>query len=206
MHGQEMEVKFYLSDRVAYQERLIKVQAKLKHPRLHEINLRFDTPDLSLSNTSQVLRLRKDQHFYITYKDPGDVIGGVRNRREIEFHVDDFDAAREMLEALGYQVILVYEKYRTTYQYQNALITLDEMPYGNFTEIEGEDAESIRAISQILELNWENRILDSYTMLFEKVKNSLHLSFRDLDFEHFQNIQVLPEHLGVRPGDKEKSF
>ena len=65
------------------------------------------------------------------------------SRTEIEFGVDDFAKAKQFLEHLGYQSILVYEKYRTTYELDHAHIMLDELPYGNFIEIEGEDLTGI---------------------------------------------------------------
>lgn len=42
-----------------------------------------------------------------------------------------------LLQELGYVVSEVYEKYRTTYKLNVLQITLDEMPYGMFVEIEG---------------------------------------------------------------------
>jgi adenylate cyclase class 2 len=82
----------------------------------------------------------------------------VRLRQEIEFTVSDFEAARRFLEALGYHVALMYEKYRTTYDLEGVHITLDKMPYGNFIEIEGPDPASIRRINEQLGLDWEQRV------------------------------------------------
>jgi adenylate cyclase class IV len=125
----------------------------------------------------------------------------VRVRQEIEFVVDDFSAARDLFEALGYRVSMMYEKYRATYALENVLVTLDEMPYGPFAEIEGPDVGSVRAISDRLGLDFACGIAESYTLLFDRLKAVLGLSFNDLSFENFSGLQVHAQDLGVCPAD-----
>jgi adenylate cyclase class 2 len=192
----ELEVKFYLSNRKELEEKLIVQGGQLKDPRVHEINLRFDTPDQSLLNTGRLLRLRLDKRARVTYKGLGSIESGARLRQELEFTVSDFDTARALFEALGYQVYMMYEKYRTTYTLGNLEVVLDEMPYGDFAEIEGPDGQSIQTAAQRLDLNWDTRILDSYTVLFERVRAQLGVGFRDLSFENFKGLTVTPEMLG----------
>jgi adenylate cyclase class 2 len=201
---QELEVKFYVKSLLVFENRLSKLGAVLTQPRTHEINLRFDTPDQSLTRSNQVLRLRQDQEARLTYKGPGEVLGGVRARREIEFSVSDFKAAQSFLEALGYQVGFMYEKYRAQYDLGNVIVTLDEMPYGYFLELEGPDPESILLTSQRLSLRWGARILDSYTLLFERVRDNCGLTFRDLSFANFVGMQISPEMLNVIYSDVEE--
>jgi adenylate cyclase class 2 len=200
--GQELEVKFYLSDLSAFQEGLEISGGHVLQARLHEVNLRFDTPDSELTRTYQVLRLRQDKIARLTYKGPGEVVGGVRSRREIEFSVGDFSEARSFLEALGYQVSLMYEKFRATYELDGVEVTLDEMPYGTFAELEGPDAASIQTLAGKLGVQWEARIVESYTFLFERLRGVLGFTFRDLSFENFAGIEVTPEALQVRPADQ----
>ena len=201
MNDQEIEIKLYLSDLPAFRSRVEEQGAILIEARLHEVNLRYDTPDGELTRTAQVLRLRQDKAAHLTYKGKGDTGGEVYIRREIEFTVGDFQAARAFLEALGYVINLMYEKYRITYKLDGVLVTLDEMPFGNFSELEGPDAESIRRVAEKLGVNWEARIADSYTALFTRLKNVLSLTFRDLSFENFNGITVSPQALGVQPAD-----
>lgn len=104
--------------------------------------------------------------------------------------VNNFDTARKLLEALGYRVAVIYEKYRTTYKLGNVLVTLDEMPYGSFAEIEGPDGVSIKAAADRLGLDWEKRIFDSYLALFDKLRQVLGFEFRDLSFENFSGLQA----------------
>jgi adenylate cyclase class 2 len=199
--GSELEVKFYLSRRKALEAKLNSL-GRIIAPRVHEVNLRFDTPDFSLTASGRLLRLRRDTRARVTYKGEGSVEGGARLRKELEYTVSDFDTAKALFEALGYQVYTMYEKYRTTYELANVEVALDEMPTGDFLEIEGPDSESIRGTANLLELNWEARVLDSYTMLFERLRKRLGFDFRDLSFENFKGMQIRPDELGVLIADQ----
>jgi adenylate cyclase class 2 len=197
----ELEVKFYLSGRQKMEERLAG-KAALRAPRVHEVNLRLDTPDHALLYTGRLLRLRQDTRSRLTYKGPGSEQGGARLRQELEFTVSDFDTTLHLFEALGYTIVLMYEKYRTTYELGEVEVVVDETPIGDFLEIEGPDGKSIRQAANELGLDWEKRILDSYTMLFEHTRASLGFKFRDMSFENFKALRVTPEELGVSPGDE----
>lgn len=199
--GKELEVKFFLSGREEMERKLTSM-GKVTAPRVLEVNLRFDTPDRALTSTGKVLRLRRDTRSRVTYKGPGILEGGASLRQELEFTVSDFDTARELFEALGFQVYTIYEKYRTTFRVDDMEVDLDELPTGDFLEIEGTDPISIQRLAQQLGLRWERRILASYTMLFEQLREKLGLEFRDLRFENFREITVSPEAMGISPADE----
>ena len=198
---QEIEVKFYLQDLAAFRQRLLSAGAFLTQPRVKEINLRFDTPQKDLSQKAQVLRLRQDEAAHLTFKGPGALEGGVLSRQEIEFEVSDFAAARRFLEALGYRVFTTYEKIRENFTLAGVQVSLDEMPFGNFTELEGPTPEAIRKLAESLGLAWERRIAMSYLELFARLKARLALPFDDLTFEAFQALVIRPEDLGIQPAD-----
>jgi adenylate cyclase class 2 len=103
---------------------------------------------------------------------------------------------------LGYQVAMMYEKYRRVYDLDDVHVTLDEMPYGDFIEIEGPQPESILLASQRLGLAWERRILDSYTALFEELRAVLRFEFRDLNFENFTQYKSPMAMLDIRFADE----
>ena len=201
MKYQEIEVKFYLAHLDRLHAHLQEIGAELVQPRTHEINLRFDTLSEELSRSYRVLRLRQDTDARMTYKGPGELIEGARSRQEIEFVVSNFHAAQAFLEALGFQVSMMYEKYRTVYDIGPVHVTLDEMPYGNFCELEGETPQDIISLSQRLGLNWDRRVLDSYVLMFDRIKEKRGLTMRDLSFENFRDLQITPEILSVQAGD-----
>jgi adenylate cyclase, class 2 len=202
---QEIEAKFYVRDLDGIITRLHELEARLIQRRVLETNLRFDLPDGSLRSEGRVLRLRRDTEARFTYKGPSTNEQGVLSRTEIEFTVGDFEKAKEFMEALGYQKLLYYDKYRTTYELQTSEgslhVMLDELPYGNFVEIEGESSKMIRTIADQLNLNWDTAIGTSYTALFERARKTLRFVFRDLSFENFAGMEINPSHLGVRAAD-----
>ena len=201
MDNQEIEVKFYVRDLSPIQERLESSGASLVQPRVLETNLRFDTAEKELSRTYRVLRLRYDTEARLTYKGPSENSDGVRIREEIEFTVSDFQKARALFESLGYQISLIYEKFRTMYDLKDVHVVLDEMPYGKFVEIEGPGLDAIRAVNQVLGLQWEASVPSSYTALFDQLKAKKGFSFRDLTFENFSDLDISSEDLAVTPAD-----
>jgi adenylate cyclase class 2 len=202
--NQEIEVKFYVRDLISTEEHLQELGANQVQVRTYEYNLRFDTPGGDLTQGDQILRLRKDTVDRVTYKGPGISLDGVLHRKEIELSVSDFDAAQALLEALGYQVSMVYEKYRTIYALGDVMVTLDEMPFGKFIEIEGPDGASIREASHKLGLRWAARIATNYAALFQAACQSLDIKTHNLTFADFADIIVLPEHIGVHLADGSK--
>jgi len=214
MADQEIEAKFFVRRLAEIEKRLQQSGAHLVHSRTLEMNWRFDTPQGDMRRDNRVLRLRRDQDVHLTYKDQSEIQSGALSRREIEFSASDFDSARKFLEALGYDVVFIYEKYRTTYSLsprpttvskssksQAVQFMLDELPYGNFVEIEGE-SDALEPAAVELGLAWKTAIPASYHALFERVREVRTFSFRDLTFENFKAIQILPVDLGVNPADE----
>ena len=201
MDAVEREIKLYIQDLDALAERLVGLGAELIHSRVFEQNLRLDTPDHSLSLHGKLLRLRQDDRARVTFKENAHFDGGVISRTEIEFFVDDFSKARMLFEGLGYRVVVGYEKYRREYRLGEVLVMLDELPFGDFVEIEAPNNPLIEEAAEGLGLDASRGILTNYLGLFEIVKSKLNLPFTDLIFANFEDIHVTPEDLGVLPAD-----
>jgi adenylate cyclase class 2 len=200
-NNQEIESKFYVRDLAAVEARVKALGATCIVPRGFEYNLRFDSSQGSLRGHGKVLRLRKSDDIRLTFKGPGERVGGALARTEIELVVNDFDTAQQFLEHLGYHVAAVYEKYRAMYQLGTALITIDELPYGKFVEIEGENPEQISELAKKLGLNPQKAIPASYQGLFEQLKATKKLPAKNLAFWEFENIHLTANDLGVEPAD-----
>jgi adenylate cyclase, class 2 len=198
---EEIEVKFLVRDLHGLARKIEALGGRTSAERVHETNLRFDSADEALSQGGRVLRLRQDANAVLTYKDPPRPGEEVSARREIEFRVSDFDSARHFLEALGYHVAVMYEKYRTTYQLDALTVTLDEMPFGMFVEIEGPDTSSIRSAAAALQLNWETRSTASYMGLFNALRSTRNLTAQNLSFAELSGAAVRPEDLGLHFAD-----
>lgn len=202
MNGQETEVKFFVKDLKRIEMRLREMKAHLIQPRVHEVNLRFDNSNGDLRRNKKVLRLREDTEAKFTFKGPSEErAGGVLSRKEIEFTVGSFDAAKEFLEALGFTPIVFYEKYRATYELNGAQVMLDELPYGNFVEIEGEDIDKLREIASLLNLNWQAIVKAGYHTLFEQITEKYNLDPGQLSFAAFNSTSVTRDDLNIVPAD-----
>lgn len=203
---QETEAKFYVRDLWKIERALRDLGAQLVQPRVLETNIRFDLPDGRLRSERRVLRLRRDTESRLTYKGASTNEQGVLSRTEIEFVVEDFEKAKGFLEALGYGAIFRYEKYRTTYIMQptegRLHIMLDELPYGDFVEIEGETVESIRSLADQLYLNWDTAIATSYHALFERLcARRPDLDNTQLTFAALEGLKTDPEDFSVQAAD-----
>jgi len=199
---QEIEVKFYIADLAALEQRVQMLGGALLQKRVHEINLRFDTAEGDLKREKKVLRLRQDTASRLTFKGPDGDKGGVRAREEIEFTVSDFASARAFLEALGYRVAMTYEKFRTVYELDGMEISLDELPYGRFVEIEGKDPQKIQEMSERLGLNWEARLPHGYNAMFDHLRERWGFNFVDLLFENFEGLTVTAADLNAKAVDQ----
>lgn len=197
----EQEAKFRVNNLEALAESLQALGAVCTQERTYELNLRFDSADGKLAAAYQVLRLRQDQRSRLTFKGPSDPNSAVSSRREIEVEVGDLGTARAILEALGYQVVVSYEKYRAAYQLGQVEVSLDEMPFGTFSEIEGPDEGSIQAAAEQLGLNWEARSKLSYLAIFGALKDAFGLTMSDLTFEAFAGQAYALEKIGLLPAD-----
>ena len=192
----ETEVKIAVADLDAIRQRLEAAGAALRAPRVFERNVRYEDAAGTLTPNDIVLRLRQDATARLTYKAPPDadtaLAENVRTRFEAEVTVSDFDTMDIILRRLGFVPYVVYEKYRTTYRLGAAEVVLDEMPFGPFIEVEG-TASAIDQALDALGLADVPRILDSYLVLFERVKAALALDAHDLTFDNFAGVDVPPE-------------
>ncbi|HET7107844.1 MAG TPA: class IV adenylate cyclase [Candidatus Acidoferrum sp.] len=138
----EIEIKLAIRDGKKLARALKKLEAKpanAKAPRMHEMNLIFDTPDGGLAKHGQLLRIRTETpaptkkgskhtasgRTVLTFKSPPEELaignlGSAAERRhkvreEIETELTDGTTMRRIFEGLGLRGWFRYEKYRTTY-------------------------------------------------------------------------------------------
>jgi adenylate cyclase class 2 len=197
----EVEAKFYVCDLRAIAARLETLGAEVVHPRVHEQNWRYDTPERSLEADWQILRLRVSHKTVLTYKGRAEEVDGTSQRSEFETEVGNLVQTRMLLDALGYEVSGYYEKYRTEYHLGNLSITLDEMPIGNFIEIEGDNVSAIQKAASDLSLKWETNITENYIVLFNRMKQVLGLEIKEMTFDGLTKVDANPETWGISPAD-----
>ena len=186
----EQEVKFFLEDPARMRRRLSSVGARPYQPRAHEANIRFDTADGALTRAGKVLRLRKAGQVILTYKQPevpATTLPPAPARRslETEIIVDNLEKTSHLLQSLGFRPIVRYEKYREVFRWKSVLVMFDQLPFGNFLELEGPDLGELRQTAGALELDWKNALQTSYMGIFLALKKTNHLAFLEVTFDNF---------------------
>jgi adenylate cyclase class 2 len=185
----ETEIKVWCPDLAAVAAQLERAGAERGAPRVFERNNRYDSVDGLVGARGQVLRLRQDSRARLTFKEPGTSVDGVVSRYEAEVEVSDFDTIDQILMRLGYVTTMVYEKYRTTWHLGSCEVVLDELPFGNFVEIEGSYSAIMGAL-ETLNLADAPRIKMSYISAFKVIRDRLDLSFDDATFAHFSDMEL----------------
>jgi adenylate cyclase class 2 len=187
----EVEVKFFVPDLTVIRERLLAGGAEIVKPRIYEHNIRYDNAWDGLLRKGRLLRLRQDKIARLTYKGipPEEIQSEVKVREELEIEVSDFETTADILTRIGFEEKQVYEKYRETFQLGQVEVVLDEMPFGDFVELEGEE-KYIRETADLLQLDWDKRILDNYLALMSRLKEYHNLPFDNLTFENFADLDI----------------
>ena len=122
----------------------------------------------SLERGRSVLRLRRvGEKALLTYKERFAGESAVKRQREDETAVDDPSAMALILDALGFKPVLVYEKRRRTWSLGETEVVIDELPFGLFMEIEG-DEEAINDAEQTLAIGGLTAEHATYPQLTEE--------------------------------------
>jgi adenylate cyclase class 2 len=177
---QETEIKLPISNPKSFLrtlKRLGAIPVDPKSPRVHEMNLLFDTPDGGLAKHGQLLRIRTEtpaplkksprkapSRYLLTFKSPPESLAihtptrhsRHKVREETELVLTDAPSLQKIFEGLGLRGWFRYEKFRTTYKLParhkwaaGLLIELDETPIGTFVELEGPPSAIDRAATEL---------------------------------------------------------
>ena len=191
MEHLEIELKFYTSAFGPFRERLRQLGAVCTGERIFEHNMRYETEDDRLLENRCLLRLRKDRQTTLTFKSPPrEADYRFKVYRELEVGISDFDTMDAILRALGFHRRQVYEKWRETWRLNDAVLCLDEMPFGSFLEIEARP-DVIMQMVRGLELVWEQRILANYLGIFAVLKEKEGWGFFRRDIRELCRCEVL---------------
>jgi len=191
--GKEREIKLRIEDLPALRRALRILDALVERPRVHELNVVFDTPAFDLAKHEHLLRIRAETsdmsrgrksragtRVLVTFKRPMPTAGSNgkseqhKVREEIELEISDDKALASIFEGLGMNPWFRYEKFRTTYRLPGSqrwakglLIELDETPIGIFLELEG-TASAIDRAAQALGFEPRDYVLANYMVLYRE--------------------------------------
>ncbi len=164
----EIEAKFKVDSHDPIKRKLRALGASYRCAVIQEDNY-FDTTTRALLADKVGLRVREvevlraakgarpDDRPQLTYKGPLHAGRRAKVRREIQTHFETPGAVEQVLEALGHELVMSYQKRRTTYRLDHCLVELDELPMlGLFVEIEGPSERTVFAVAAKLGLPTES--------------------------------------------------
>lgn len=164
----EIEKKYRLTQeqREAVVQRLREAGAQVVRDEEFEENTIYR--GAALQRETSVLRLRRvGERALLTFKERFPSSSAIKHQREEETEVADADAMNAILELLGFTPALVYEKRRQTWHFRNTEVVIDELSFGLFMEIEGEE-EEIKAAERELGIDGFPTEHSTYPQLAEK--------------------------------------
>lgn len=176
----EIEYKFEINDKNEIITLLNKI-AKKSYDREYQSNIMYDNKDGLMQTTDGRIRLRylgESGSKVLTYKKPLKSENGAK--REIEYEInfsDNEEQIEKILNAMEFNITTSYERYRTEWILNYTHITLDEYPFANFLEIEGEQ-KNIEEVVKILNLNFKEALDKPADTLFQEWRKKKGLSFK----------------------------
>lgn len=118
-----------------------------------------------LDEKRAVLRVRKiEGKTILTFKQRIKNNSAFKRQIEYETEVSDVAAIEAIIESLGFEKTLIYEKKRQTWKLRNVEIVLDELPYGLFMEIEGRITD-ITLVEMLLEAEELQAVDETYPQM-----------------------------------------
>lgn len=143
----EVEVKAHVGNFKDVKLKLDEIDAK-ETIREHQIDTYFNNPSYrDFAKTDEALRIRRTtinndkSRVFITYKG-AKLDETSKTRKELEMKIEDPNLMSSILESLGFKPAADVEKERTTYIFNEFIISLDNvLKVGKFVEIEKEMKE-----------------------------------------------------------------
>lgn len=180
---QEIEIKFLVPDLRTLEQRLTSLGFLCVTPPTHEVNTLYDLPGQKLRRRGELLRLRQyGEEWRLTHKAKAK-LGRYKSRTELETGVSNGEAMDQILRALGYLPVFVYEKFRSEWNDGKGHVVLDHTPIGDIAEIEGKP-RWIDIAARALGVSTGEYITKSYAELFFEWKRkykqkAMNMTFRE---------------------------
>jgi predicted adenylyl cyclase CyaB len=185
----EVEYKFKIENK----DKLIALLEKMtsnKNFRQYQSNIMFDNPAGLMQITDGRIRIRtlgKTGNKTLTYKKPIAPENGAKREIEYEILFQDLNGQIErILEAMEFVPTTSYERYQTKWEINGVHITLDEYPYADLIEIEGEK-EKIACLAKDLGFELNDSLTKPTDTLFQEWRKERgllfkpHMRFNDYD-------------------------
>ncbi len=170
----EIEVKIRVENLAVVRQTLQRTNAT-PAGKVLETNIFFDRPDRSLRAKDCGLRVRLTSSqgqpatvALLTYKGPKQATG-MRSREAYDLHVSPVEQLIPLIEALGFQRTLSFEKHRESWTIDGCQVELDELPsLGTFVEVEGPSEERVKEVQEKIGLAGQPAVKPSYIAMVDE--------------------------------------
>ena len=129
-----------------------------------------------LDEQSAVLRVRKTpEKTLLTFKRRVEKPSDVKYQIEHESEFLNSDELQSILEVLGFERRIVYEKHRETWIFRNVEIVIDRLPFGLFIEVEGpvDDIRETEMLFVFDQLETEHETYPQLTVRLGSLKHGI---------------------------------
>lgn len=135
-----------------------------------ETTIRYDTEDKKYEKSGKYIRVMEGFKNCITLKEKVNENDKLFERDEFEIEIDDVENTKIILEKIGLKPILKMQKYRLKWNINGIRINIDELPFGLYMEIYGNEDE-IQNVLKKLEIQDEPKIIGTYWDIYELYKD-----------------------------------
>jgi adenylate cyclase class 2 len=174
------KTKFKIDDVYTVLEKLRNIGATHTGNTFEKI-YRFDTPNLDYEKSGKFIRLKSGFDNVLTYKELVDnldleINDKINVRNEINIEVEDFENMEFILYSLGLTYKRIMEKYRFEWFLNDYSLTIDELPFGIYLEVNGGEAE-ISNLCNNLGMNFSNGTNLTYWEIYSEISDEKDIVF-----------------------------
>lgn len=146
----EFEARFLNIDTDAVRDKLVAQGGACVMPRTLMRRIVFKNKDIA--ERGGWLRLRDEgRRITMTYKQATGDVSAIDTTLEAEIQVNDFQAAKALLEAMGFEALRHQENYREEWRLGEVTLDIDTWPgLSTYVEIEGPGEDAVRATAEAL--------------------------------------------------------
>ena len=163
----EIEVKLKVEGHEGIVETL-KGMGAVHRGKVRETNIFFDRNGGELRKGDRGLRVRLTEpggKALVTVKGPAQEVG-LRSREAFDVYCEPTEQVIPLLEALGFERVMSFEKDRDSWEVAGCLVELDTMPeFGKFVEVEGPSEKAVRGVQGQLGLGGVEAVRESYSAM-----------------------------------------
>lgn len=174
----QKQVKFQIKDFDIISKKLIDLEAVFIGG-FFEKTIRYDTDNHCLFDQGIFIRTKSGLRNVLTLKEKTSENDNTwLERYTTEVEIEDVEKIEYILSRMGFINKVIMEKYRLYFKWNHIEISIDELLFGIYLEIKGEDKE-IKKLSRQLGFKNKDMITVTYWDIYDKIKtkDSNHIQF-----------------------------